>query len=279
MENKNTERELDNPQEEKKIKTAVNDISADTAVIKTCMESISQQIPILAATREEINKYQEKLNSATSVIDKGVTVMVMPVELSEEHVILLNEIKSGYDIHNQRWDRFCKAVANTGKLKVYLTALISVLLSVGIMLLAFSESHYVWAHRALVAAIDMNHENPIGQYLTCMAEMSKDSKGYKETIRTMERQAEKTLFLESVLKDYIEVEFLVEKYEARESDYLEYAVVCRYTGSAEVHVYNVFLNGEEVAMVTKRCPVSSKKKGDKTEYKWEEVSPIEQEIE
>lgn len=279
MENKNTERELDNPQEEKKIKTAVNDISADTAVIKTCMESISQQLPILAATREEINKYQEKLNSATSVIDKGVTVMVMPVELSEEHVILLNEIKSGYDIRNHRWERLCKAVASTGKLKVYLIALISVLLSVGIMLLAFSESHYVWAHRALVAAIDMNHENPIGQYLTCMAEMSKDSKGYKETIRTMERQAEKTLFLESVLKDYIEVEFLVEKYEARESDYLEYAVVCRYIGSAEVHVYNVFLNGEEVAMVTKRCPVSSKKKGDKTEYKWEEVSPIEQEIE
>ena len=286
MENKNTERELDNPQEEKKIKTAVNDISADTAVIKTCMESISQQLPILAATREDVNdvivmlnQYIEKLDDATDVIKKGVTIRTLPVHLSEEHVNLLDDVKSSYDIHNQRWERFCKAVANTGKLKVYLTALISVLLSVGIMLLAFSESHYVWAHRALVAAIDMNHENPIGQYLTCMAEMSKDSKGYKETIRTMERQAEKTLFLESVLKDYIEVEFLVEKYEARESDYLEYAVVCRYTGSAEVHVYNVFLNGEEVAMVTKRCPVSSKKKGDKTEYKWEEVSPIEQEIE
>ena len=286
MENKNIERELDNPQEEKKIKTAVNDISADTAVIKTCMESMSQQLPILAATREDVNdvivllnQYIEKLDDATDVIKKGVTIRTLPVHLSEEHVNLLDDVKSSYDIHNQRWERFCKAVANTGKLKVYLTALISVLLSVGIMLLAFSESHYVWAHRALVAAIDMNHENPIGQYLTCMAEMSKDSKGYKETIRTMERQAEKTLFLESVLKDYIEVEFLVEKYEARESDYLEYAVVCRYTGSAEVHVYNVFLNGEEVAMVTKRCPVSSKKKGDKTEYKWEEVSPIEQEIE
>ena len=286
MENKNIERELDNPQEEKKIKTAVNDISADTAVIKTCMESMSQQFPILAATREDVNdvivllsQYIEKLDDATGVIQRGVTVKVLPVDLSEEHVSLLNDIKSGYDIRNQRWERLCKAVANTGKLKVYLTALISVLLSVGIMQLAFSESHYVWAHRALVAAIDMNHENPIGQYLTCMAEMSKDSKDYKETIRTMERQAEKTLFLESVLKDYIEVEFLVEKYEARESDYLEYAVVCRYTGSAEVHVYNVFLNGEEVAMVTKRCPVSSKKKGDKTEYKWEEVSPIEQEIE
>lgn len=201
------------------------------------------------------------------------------LHLSEEHVNLLDDVKSSYDIRNQRWERFCKAVTNTGKFKVYLTALISVLLTFVIMMFVFSESHYVWAHRALVAAIDMNHENPIGQYLTCMAEMPKDSKGYKETIRTMERQAEKTLFLESVLKDYIEVEFLVEKYEARESDYLEYAVVCRYTGSAEVHVYNVFLNGEEVAMVTKRCPVSSKKKGDKTEYKWEEVSPIEQEIE
>ena len=31
--------------------------------------------------------------------------------------------------------------------------------------------------------------------------------------------------------------------------------------------------------VTKKYTVSSKKKGDKTEYKWEEVSPIEQEIE
>ena len=51
MENNNIERELDNPQEEKKIKTAVNDISADTAAIRTCVESISHQLPILAATR------------------------------------------------------------------------------------------------------------------------------------------------------------------------------------------------------------------------------------
>lgn len=148
MEDKNTERELDNPQEEKKIKTAVNDISADTAVIKTCMESISQQLPILAATREDVNdvivllnQYIEKLDDATDVIKKGVTVRTLPVHLSEEHVSLLDDVKSSYDIHNQRWERFCKAVANTGKFKVYLTALISVLLSVGIMLLAFSESH------------------------------------------------------------------------------------------------------------------------------------------
>ena len=91
MENKNIERELDNPQEEKKIKTAVNDISADTAVIKTCMESISQQLPILAATREDVNdvivllnQYIEKLDDATGVLQRGVTVKVLPVDLSED---------------------------------------------------------------------------------------------------------------------------------------------------------------------------------------------------
>ena len=143
MENNIIERELDNPQEEKKIKTAVNDISADTAAIRTCVESISHQLPILAATREDVNdvivllnQYIEKLDDATDVIKKGVTVKVLPIQLSEEHVSLLDDVKSSYDIRNQRWERFCKAVASSGKLKVYLTALISVLLSVGIMLLA-----------------------------------------------------------------------------------------------------------------------------------------------
>ena len=41
----------------------------------------------------------------------------------------------------------------------------------------------------------------------------------------------------------------------------------------------IFIKDEEVVKVTKKYTVSSKKKGDKTESKWEEVSPIEQEIE
>ena len=101
------------------------------------------QLPILAATREDVNdvivllnQYIEKLDDATAVIKKGVTVKVLPIQLSEEHVSLLDDVKSSYDIRNQRWERLCKAVASSGKLKVYLTALISVLLSVGIMLLA-----------------------------------------------------------------------------------------------------------------------------------------------
>ena len=65
------------------------------------------------------------------------------LHLSEEHVNLLDDVKSSYDIRNQRWERFCKAVTNTGKFKVYLTALISVLLTFVIMMFVFSESHYV----------------------------------------------------------------------------------------------------------------------------------------
>lgn len=35
------------------------------------------------------------------------------LHLSEEHVNLLDDVKSSYDIRNQRWERFCKAVTNT----------------------------------------------------------------------------------------------------------------------------------------------------------------------
>ena len=266
MENKNTERELDNPQEEKKIKTAVNDISADTAVIKTCMESISQQLPILAATREEINKYQEKLNSATSVIDKGVTVMVMPVELSEEHVILLNEIKSGYDIHNQRWERFCKAVANTGKLKVYLTALISVLLSVGIMLLAFSESHYVWAHRALVAAEQAHLEDPVAEYSKCFVGMQEDWRQYRQIVKGMEANAKLIMSIESILSKYIEEPFEVISCEDRVHGG-PVLVNCRFTSNDTQVVYRMHLDANRIVVKVE------KEKKTKSKVVWEEVKP------
>lgn len=195
-----------------------------------------------------------KLNSATAAIKRGITVKVLPVELSEEHVNLLNDIKSSYDIRNQREEQLCKAITSSGKLKVYLTAIISALISAGIMLLVFCNSHYVWGHRMLVAAIE-------------------------GTIKAMERQAEKTLFLESVLKDYIEEESLVEKYEARKTDYLEYAVFRRFTGSSDVHVFNIFIKDEEVVKVTKKYTVPSKKKGGIPEYTWKEVRPIERKTE
>lgn len=54
------------------------------------------------------------------------------------------------------------------------------------------------------AAIDMNHQDPIAQYLTCRAEMSKDRKGYKTKVKAIEYDAKKILYLESILADYID---------------------------------------------------------------------------
>ena len=273
MANKNTERELDNPQEEKKIKTAVNDISADTAVIKTCMESISQQLPILAATREDVNdvivllnQYIEKLDDATDVIKKGVTVRTLPVHLSEEHVNLLDDVKSSYDIRNQRWERFCKAVANTGKLKVYLTAIISVLLSVGIMLLAFSESHYVWAHRALVAAEQAHLENPVAEYSKCFIGMQEDWRQYRQIVKGMEANAKLIMSTESILSEYIEEPFEVRGCEEHVHGG-PVLVNCRFTSNDTQVVYRMHLDANRIVVKVE------KEKKTKSKVVWEEVKP------
>ena len=274
MENKNIERELDNPQEEKKIKTAVNDISADTAVIKTCMESISQQLPILAATREDVNdvivllsQYIEKLDDATGVIKRGVTVKVLPVELSEEHVSLLNDIKSGYDIRNQRWERLCQAVANTGKLKVYLTAIISVLLTVGVMVFVFRESHYVWAHRALVAAEQAHHEDPVAEYSKCFIGMQEDWRQYRQIVKGMEANAKLIMSTESILSKYIEEPFEVRGCEEHVHGG-PVLVNCRLLSNDTHVMYRMHLDANRI--VTK----VEKEKKTKSKVVWEEVNPV-----
>ena len=274
MENKNIERELDNPQEEKKIKTAVNDISADTAVIKTCMESISQQLPILAATREDVNdvivllnQYIEKLDDATDVIKKGVTVRTLPVHLSEEHVNLLDDVKSSYDIRNQRWERFCKAVANTGKLKVYLTVLISVLLTFVIMMFVFSESHYVWAHRALVAAEQAHLEDPVAEYSKCFVGMQEDWRQYRQIVKGMEANAKLIISIESILSKYIEEPFEVISCEERVHGGLV-LVNCRLTSNDTQGMYRMHLDANRIVAKVER----EVKKKKTTE--WVEIGPL-----
>lgn len=274
MENKNTERELDNPQEEKKIKTAVNDISADTAVIKTCMESISQQLPILAATREDVNdvivllnQYIEKLDDATDVIKKGVTVRTMPVHLSEEHVNLLDDVKSSYDIHNQRWGRFCKAVANTGKLRVYLTALISVLLTFVIMMFVFSESHYVWAHRALVAAEQAHLEDPVAEYSKCFVGMQEDWRQYRQIVKGMEANAKHIMSTESILSKYIDEPFEVRGCEEHVHGG-PVLVNCRLTSNDTQVMYRMHLDANRIVVKVER----EVKKKKTTE--WVEIGPL-----
>lgn len=80
MEDKDTTRELDNPQEEKKIKKAVNDISTDLSSLCVDVKSISGQLPSLVVTREEVNtfklrieKYDKELEQAVKTIKKAWT--------------------------------------------------------------------------------------------------------------------------------------------------------------------------------------------------------------
>ena len=98
---KDTTRELDNPQEEKKIKKAVNDISTDLSSLFVDVKSISGQLPSLVVTREEVNtfklrieKYDKELEQAVKTIRKGVDVRVSPAVLSETHVGMLDQIKT-----------------------------------------------------------------------------------------------------------------------------------------------------------------------------------------
>ena len=58
MKDNNTERELDNPQVEKKIKKAVNDISTDLAALCTEVKSISEQLQSMLITRNEVNTFK-----------------------------------------------------------------------------------------------------------------------------------------------------------------------------------------------------------------------------
>ena len=110
MEDKDTTRELDNPQEEKKIKKAVNDISTDLSSLCVDVKSISGQLPSLVVTREEVNtfklridKYDKELEQAVKTISKGVDVRVSPAVLSETHVGMLDQIKTNLEARNRRW--------------------------------------------------------------------------------------------------------------------------------------------------------------------------------
>ena len=180
MEDKDTTRELDNPQEEKKIKKAVNDISTDLSSLCVDVKSISGQLPSLVVTREEVNtvkhrieKYDKELEQAAKTIKKGVDVRVSPAVLSETHVGMLDQIKTDLEARNKRWSTLCRAIASTGKVKVVLMAAFSVLLTVACMLLVYDRSPLVWAHRAFVAAEESHLENPAAEYTKAYVEMAK----------------------------------------------------------------------------------------------------------
>ena len=222
METENNTMEIDNPMKEKTIRTALNDISSDLSTLATDVKSMSEQLPTLAATREEVNSfkllvenYNQKLDTALVVIQRGVDVRLGPIKLSETHYNALDDINTNLKIKNQRWSSLCKAIASTGKIKVIATAFVSALITAAFLLLAYENSPHVWAHRALVAAEESHMEKPLDEYSKAFVEMRsgiKARKDCKDRIVGMESKANKIKTLEDVLSDYTEEVVEVREY-------------------------------------------------------------------
>ena len=276
MEDKDTTRELDNPQEEKKIKKAVNDISTDLSSLCVDVKSISGQLPSLVVTREEVNtfklrieKYDKELEQAVKTISKGVDVRVSPAVLSETHVGMLDQIKTNLEARNRRWSTLCKAIASTGKVKVVCTAVISALITAAFMLLAYENSPHVWAHRALVAAEESHLEDPAGEYSKVFVEIQgrrKERKACKERIEGMEYEAKYIRRLEGILSGYTEEEPEVLEYEVNIRDEQKVHLVCSHPLSGQKVRYRMHTDPEGIVIKVER--------EDKTKSKtvWETLS-------
>ena len=241
--------EIDNPMKEKAIKTAVNDISSDMEAMSKDLSSINEQLPALVATRTEINDfknkvetYDKKLAEATAVINNGVDVRVNPAKLSGEDVQMLEDLRSKLDRWNQRWENLWKAIANTGKIKIYLTGILSSALSVCITLLICYDSSYIWAHRAFIASEAKYDDNPGEEYSKTFIDMKggkADRKRAKEHVEGLESDAEYIEFHEQILSNYIDEEFELREYKVRIKDEQMIWVICYHPSTDKMINYRV----------------------------------------
>lgn len=246
--------EIDNPMKEKAIKTAVNDISSDMEAMSKDVSSINEQLPALVATRTEINDfknkvetYDKKLAEATAVINNGVDVRVDPAKLSGEDVQMLEDLRSKLDRWNQRWENLWKAIANTGKIKIYLTGILSSALSVCITLLICYDSSYIWAHRAFIASEAKYDDNPGEEYSKTFIDMKggkADRKRAKEHVEGLESDAEYIEFHEQILSNYIDEEFELREYKVRIKDEQMVWVVCYHPSTDKKINYRVHTTPE-----------------------------------
>ena len=246
--------EIDNPMKEKAIKTAVNDISSDMEAMSKDVSSINEQLPALVATRTEINDfknkvetYDMKLAEAIAVINNGVDVRVDPAKLSGEDVQMLEDLRSKLDRWNQRWENLWKAIANTGKIKIYLTGILSSALSVCITLLICYDSSYIWAHRAFIASEAKYDDNPGEEYSKTFIDMKggkADRKRAKEHVEGLELDAEYIEFHEQILSNYIDEEFELREYKVRIKDEQMVWVVCYHPSTDKKINYRVHTTPE-----------------------------------
>ena len=279
METENNTMEIDNPMKEKTIKTALNDISSDLSTLATDVKSMSEQLPTLAATREEVNSfkllvenYNQKLDTALVVIQRGVDVRLGPIKLAETHYNALDDINTNLKIKNQRWSSLCKAIASTGKTKVIATAFVSALITAAFLLLAYENSPHVWAHRALVAAEESHMESPLDEYSKACVDMRsgiKARKGCKDRIVGMESKANKIKTLEDVLSDYIEEVVEVREYKVNLKADPIVDLICYHPSSNKKVNYRIHSTHE--GKVTK---VEIEKRVKKGSVRWTELKPI-----
>ena len=279
METVNNTMEIDNPMKEKTIKTALNDISSDLSTLATDVKSMSEQLPTLAATREEVNSfkllvenYNQKLDTALVVIQRGVDVRLGPIKLSEIHYNALDDINTNLKIKNQRWSSLCKAIASTGKIKVIATAFVSALITAAFLLLAYENSPHIWAHRALLAAEESHMESPLDEYSKAFVEMRsgiKARKDCKDRIVGMESKANKIKTLEDVLSDYIDEVVEVREYKVNLKADPIVDLICYHPSSNQKVNYRIHSTSE--GKVTK---VEMEKKVKKGSVRWTELKPI-----
>ena len=275
METENNTMEIDNPMKEKTIKTALNDISSDLSTLATDVKSMSEQLPTLAATREEVNSfkllvenYNQKLDTALVVIQRGVDVRLGPIKLSETYHNALDDINTNLKIKNQRWSTLCKAIASTGKIKVVATGFVSAVITAAFLLLAYENSPHVWAHRALVAAEESHMENPLDEYSKAFAQMRggiKSRKDCKDRIEGMESDAWYIKKLEGVLSDYTEEELEVRKHKVNIKDEQLARLVCYHPSTDQMINYRIHTNSEGVVIKVE------KEKKTKSKVVWEEL--------
>ena len=279
METENNTMEIDNPMKEKTIKTALNDISLDLSTLATDVKSMSEQLPTLAATREEVNSfkllvenYNQKLDTALVVIQRGVDVRLGPIKLSETHHNALDDINTNLKIKNQRWSSLCKAIASTGKIKVIATAFVSALITAAFLLLAYENSPHVWAHRALLASEESHMESPLDEYSKAFVEMRggiKARKDCKDRIVGMESKANKIKTLEDVLSDYTEEVVEVREYKVNLKSDPIVNLICYHPSSNQKVNYRIHSTPE--GKVTK---VEIEKRTKKGSVRWTELKPI-----
>lgn len=269
---------------EKAIKTAVNDISTDLASVCKDLKSMSDQLPALVATRSEINwlknqteRFDTRLADAAAVIEKGVKVSVDPAKLSYEDRMMLEDIRAKLDRRNKRWETIWKAIANTNKIKVYLTAIMSSALSILITLLVCYDSRYIWAHRAFIASEAKHDDYPDAEYSKTFIDMKGNKearKRAKKHVKGLESDADYVAELEKIMSGYIADEFEIRKHDVRIKDKQRALILC-YHPSTNSWIHYLVRTTEEgtITKVEQELTKDSKRVG------WKEIQPLKPEAE